>query len=453
MKTLKRLFANINYINFFATVVGSVIVAFGTSIHVDSGAADGGIIGIARLIEHFTDGQVEIWLSSLLINAFCYILAWRLMDARFVINMGVGTITYSLFVKLFEPLHLDLGNYILLATFLGMLCIEVGTGLMLRYGSSPNGEYVLSMALTKKGDFNFGWVHFIQDFIIIMLFIPIADIESVIYALIFMTLTTPIIDYMVTTPKKTSIKHSVEKKKKNWVPILITGLILIIILAGSAIFVGNVHHADKEAIEKYNAEYIHNVETRELSSNMTAYVPTGEIKAGFVFYPGGRVEHNAYEPLLKACAEQGIVTIVVKMPQNLAIFGINKGLKALDYFPEVESWYIGGHSLGGSIAATCAASHEDKFDGVILLGAYSINDITDLKVLSIYGSNDGVMKTNKYNKNKDNLPENFTEVVINGGNHAYFGMYGEQNKDGTATITNVEQINQTAIAIADFILK
>lgn len=452
MKTLKRLFANINYLNFFATIVGSAIVALGTAIHVDSGAADGGIIGIARLIEHFTDGKVEIWLSSLLINAFCYILAWRLMNTKFILNMGVGTITYSLFVKIFEPLNLDIGNYMLLATFIGMVCIEVGTGLMLRYGSAPNGEHVLSMAIVKKGDFDFGWFNFAKDFIIILLFIPVTDFDSVVYSLILMTLTTPIVDYMVTAPKRASIRTSMSKKKGKWIPIVITGIVLIIILSVSAIYLTTVFEADTEAIYAYNTEYIENVETKELEDGVTAYVPKGEIKAGLVFYPGARIEYISYEPLLKACAEEGIVCIVVRMPQNLAIFGINKGVSATEHFPSVESWYIGGHSLGGSMAASCASSHEDIFDGVVLLAAYSINDITNLEVLSVYGTEDDVINMNKYNKNKDNLPSDFTECVINGGNHAYFGMYGKQDGDGNATISNADQINTTAQYIVDFIL-
>ena len=452
MRTLKKLFANINYRNLLATIIGSAIVAFGTSIHVDSGAADGGIIGISRLIEHFTNGQVEIWFSSLVINIFCYVLAWRLMDARFVINMGVGTLTYSLFVKMFEPLHLDLGNYILLATFLGMLCIEIGTGLMLRYGSSPNGEYVLSMAVVKKGGFDFGWLHFLTDTVIILLFIPIADIESVIYALIFMTLTTPIVDYLVTAPKKSAIKTHASKKKGKWIPIIITGIVLVVLFTSVVIFLNTVSKADTKAINAYNKENIKNAETQVLSDHMIAYIPEGEIKAGLVFYPGGRVEYNSYEPLLKTCAQEGILCIVVEMPQNLAFFGINRGLKAIEHFPEIKDWYIGGHSLGGSMAATCAAANEGTFKGVILLGSYSVNNIKDHEVLTIYGSEDGVMNKNKYNKNKDNLPDNFTEVIIKGGNHAYFGMYGNQKNDGTATITNAEQIKQSAAYIVDFIL-
>jgi uncharacterized membrane-anchored protein YitT (DUF2179 family) len=447
-RAIRKFFSSINLTNLVFTMLGSAMVALGTSIHVDSGAADGGVIGIARIIEHFTDGRVEIWLSSLIINIFCYILAWRLMDSKFIVNMAVGTACYSLFVKLFEPIDLDLHDYTLLATFLGMRAIEVGTGLMLRYGSSPNGEHVLSMAIVKKGGFDFGWVHFIKDAVIIVLFFPIlGDIKPIIYSLILMTLTTPIVDIIVTAPKKSSIRKRASEKKNSWIPILIAGLIMVIIFSAVAIFINNYYKADTDGAPVYDT-----VEVIE-HDDMTVYAPTGEIKAGFVFYPGGRVEYTAYAPLLEACANNGILCIAVKMPANLAFFGMNKGIRAMELYPDIENWYIGGHSLGGSMAASCTSLHDDAFDGVILLASYSTVDISDLPVLSVYGSLDGVMNMNNYNKHEEKISRNLTKYVIEGGNHAYFGMYGEQKGDGEAKITNIEQITITASYIKNFILE
>jgi pimeloyl-ACP methyl ester carboxylesterase len=141
------------------------------------------------------------------------------------------------------------------------------------------------------------------------------------------------------------------------------------------------------------------------------------------------------------------------MPYNLAVLGPNKAIKAVELFPEVENWYIGGHSLGGAMASSCAALNPDLFGGVILLGAYSTNDITDFRVLSIYGTNDLVMNRVKYESNIKHLPKNFEEHVIIGGNHAYFGMYGEQDGDGEAIISNEEQIEITTGYIYRFITK
>lgn len=122
--------------------------------------------------------------------------------------------------------------------------------------------------------------------------------------------------------------------------------------------------------------------------------------------------------------------------------------------PEIASWYIGGHSLGGSMAASYVASHTEEFEGLVLLGAYSTADLsaTSLRVLSLFGSEDGVMNAEKYEQYRRNLPEGFREVILEGGNHAGFGMYGAQKGDGVATVTGEEQIALAAEYIAELIL-
>ena len=103
--------------------------------------------------------------------------------------------------------------------------------------------------------------------------------------------------------------------------------------------------------------------------------------------------------------------------------------------------------------AAYLSENTEDFEGLILLGSYSTANLSDtsLDALSIYGSEDKVLNYEKYNANKSNLPDDFTEVVIDGGCHAYFGMYGMQDGDGTPRITNKEQINQTVNRVAEFI--
>lgn len=172
-----------------------------------------------------------------------------------------------------------------------------------------------------------------------------------------------------------------------------------------------------------------------------------------IFYPGGKVQYEAYAPLMEACAKQGILCILLQMPGNLAVLDINAAEGIPEDYPDIENWYIAGHSLGGSMAASYISSHEKGYKGLILLAAYSTADLKEkgLDVLSIYGSQDGVLKMNSYEKYRSNLPEKFTEIVIPGGCHAYFGSYGAQKGDGTPEISNEEQILLTADAIGDFI--
>ena len=122
-------------------------------------------------------------------------------------------------------------------------------------------------------------------------------------------------------------------------------------------------------------------------------------------------------------------------------------------FPQIDSWYIGGHSLGGAMAASYAAKHSDELDGLVLLAAYSTADLMDsgLRVYTTYGSEDGVLNREKLEVNRGNLPQDTTETVINGGCHAGFGSYGSQKGDGEPAISAEEQQQQTADVVAAWI--
>jgi dienelactone hydrolase len=181
----------------------------------------------------------------------------------------------------------------------------------------------------------------------------------------------------------------------------------------------------------------------------------GNEDVGLIFYPGGKVEYTAYVPLMRALAARGVFCVLLEMPLNLAVLDMNAADGVQAQYPDVERWYIGGHSLGGSMAASYLAKHTEDFDGIVLLGAYSTADLstTSLEALSIFGSEDKVMNRGKYDKYKKNLPSDLTEIEIEGGCHAYFGMYGAQNGDGIPAISAQEQIYKTADYIWEFVSK
>ena len=64
-----------------------------------------------------------------------------------------------------------------------------------------------------------------------------------------------------------------------------------------------------------------------------------------------------------------------------------------------------------------------------------MNDIskTNLKVLSIYGSEDKMLNIPMYNIFKKKFTKDYKEVVIEGGCNSYFWMYGLQKSDGNPT--------------------
>ncbi len=230
------------------------------------------------------------------------------------------------------------------------------------------------------------------------------------------------------------------RKRKTFIIIVSVILTLAIVAGACAIYLGDYYRADNEAI----GAFLPQGATWSEESGRIVLEPDGATK-GLIFYPGGKVEYTAYVPLMQACAEKGILCVLLKMPFNLAVLDVNAADGIQTEYPEIENWYIGGHSLGGSMAATYIADNTDDYEGLILLGSYSTADLskTDLAVLSVFGSEDKVMNREKYDDNKSNLPSDFTEFVIDGGCHAYFGMYGAQDGDGTPTITNEEQIRLT----------
>ena len=240
------------------------------------------------------------------------------------------------------------------------------------------------------------------------------------------------------------------KNKRKLIIILISILLSVaLIIGGSAVYLGDYYRSDYEAIGAFMPGHS---EWKEEPDNTIVFEP--EIpKAGFIFYPGGKVEHRSYIPLMQALQERGVLCIIVKMPFNLAVFDINAADGIRAEYSEVKDWYIGSHSLGGSMAASYLGDHRDEFKGLVLLGSYSTEDLsdTDLRVLSVFGSEDNVMNKESYAEYKANLPEDFTEIEIPGGCHAYFGMYGTQEGDGTPAITNEEQIRLTADYIFELI--
>jgi predicted alpha/beta-hydrolase family hydrolase len=156
---------------------------------------------------------------------------------------------------------------------------------------------------------------------------------------------------------------------------------------------------------------------------------------------------------MRELAENGVLCVVPEMPGNLAVLNPKAAKGIPEQYPEITEWYLGGHSLGGSMAAVFAADHAEDYEGLILLAAYSTVDLreSDLRVLSIYGSEDGVLNFESYHDNRDNLPESTEEVVLNGGNHACFGSYGLQDGDSAARISPEKQVEKSAEHVLAFL--
>jgi pimeloyl-ACP methyl ester carboxylesterase len=174
------------------------------------------------------------------------------------------------------------------------------------------------------------------------------------------------------------------------------------------------------------------------------------LSTGLIFYPGGRVDPRSYAPAARDIAAEGHLVVIVPMPLNLAFLAPDRASTVVASFSEIEHWVIGGHSLGGAMAARFAYQSPSMVEGLLLWASYPArgNDLSDRDILvtSIYGTRDGLATPEEITASRALVPPNTEWVEIAGGNHAQFGWYGPQSGDNAATISREAQQREAVAA-------
>ena len=249
------------------------------------------------------------------------------------------------------------------------------------------------------------------------------------------------------------------RKRLLWI---IPAGIIVLLAAVFLCYTGRYYHADAKAAQAL----VSDPEVRVTETDYGWFFDGPSEDTGLVFYPGGKVDETAYAPLLHLLAAEEMDACLVKMPFHLAVFGKDKAQEVMDQY-DYSRWYVGGHSLGGAMAAGFAAEHGEAsedvlreeapegvlhggtLEGVILLAAYPTDPLDpDMSEILIYGSGDEVLNMQRLEESRQYAPEHLTEHIIKGGNHAQFGAYGEQKGDGKASLCMEEQIEETVQVIA-----
>lgn len=232
---------------------------------------------------------------------------------------------------------------------------------------------------------------------------------------------------------------------KRWLWLIL--LIPILALVGFVLWASNPLPPMAEALAALESD----ATVRVVQGEWLVFEPVGAARpAGFIFYPGGRVDPRAYAPYARAIAAQGYLTVIVPMPLNLAVLAPGRAADVIDRFPEIPRWVVGGHSLGGAMAASFAYGQPTGVAGLVLWAAYPADNNSlvgvDLPVISIYGTRDGLATPDKVLASARLLPGGARFVAVEGGNHAQFGWYGSQGGDGEATISRTAQQDQVVAA-------
>ena len=251
------------------------------------------------------------------------------------------------------------------------------------------------------------------------------------------------------TPEWPAVRRQA-KRLAGWLVVLV-----FVIVTFAVVFFGTPFEADSASIEavkshegismeRTNGGYV--LEPARTDSE-TGQARETDTDIGLVFYPGARVAPSAYVESLAPVAREANVTVVIpSMPLNLAIvdYGVARtGLRShaataeMADRPEIDRWYVGGHSLGGAMACWYADDHREDVEGLILYGSYCDRDIADsgLAALSVAGTQDTVIDASDYERGLEKLPADATVVELDGLNHTQFGSYSGQRGD-TATGTS-----------------
>ena len=195
--------------------------------------------------------------------------------------------------------------------------------------------------------------------------------------------------------------------------------------------------------------------TVEVSRASIRFTPTDERAVGLAFYPGAKVDPQAYAHVLRPVTEAGFTVVIFKQPYNLAILDSDAANAVIgDRDDTIDRWAVGGHSLGGAMASSYAESDRDELVGLLLYAAYPVRDMsarTGLAVMSVSGTNDGLATPADIDEHKPDLPASTEYVPIDGAVHSFFGDYGLQNGDGTPAISRTDAQRQIAEASIRFL--
>ena len=246
-----------------------------------------------------------------------------------------------------------------------------------------------------------------------------------------------------TTPLKKTLRY------------LLLGVLILLLAGAGGFFLWATNPAQPEAVALAALQTRDGVSFEDMDGWLVFQPLDSAPGTGLIFYPGGRVDPRAYAPHARDIAGQGFTVVIVPMPLNLAFFGLNRADQVMAAFPDIETWAVGGHSLGGAMAAEYVRAKPEQVSGLVLWAAYpgGNNDLSaaDLPILSVYASQDGLATLEDINDSRARLPLNTTFVEISGGNHAGFGWYGPQNGDGQATLSKPEQQELIVQATVDFL--
>lgn len=184
--------------NSLLCLLGSAILAFGLChVHAVSSVTEGGVLGLTLWL--YQTFSISPALTSLLMNAACYLFGFRVLGLSFIGYSAVAGGGFSVFYFLFDlfsPLFPSLSSRPLLAAVLGALFVGIGVGLCVVAGGAPSGDDALAMALSAKTKKDIRIFYLLSDILVLSLSLTYIPPRRIFYSLITVILSGQIIGLM-----------------------------------------------------------------------------------------------------------------------------------------------------------------------------------------------------------------------------------------------------------------
>ncbi len=192
------MFSRLSAKNCFLALLGAAIQAVGVcNIHAYSGVTEGGVLGATLLIQHWL--HISPAVSSLVLNAACYLLGWRTLGREFIwysILAGGGFSVFYALCEPFAPLWPALVTSPLLCAVIGAVFVGVGAGLSVRAGGAPGGDDALAMSLSRILKWDIQWVYLFSDLVVLALSATYIPWQKLGYSLLTVLLSGQIIGWV-----------------------------------------------------------------------------------------------------------------------------------------------------------------------------------------------------------------------------------------------------------------
>lgn len=203
-------------IKYLVIVLGTALYAVGFQFFLYPNAiVVGGVSGIAMIINMLTGLPVGV--LTIIMNIPLFILAWKYFGSDFIIGSLVGMLLSSVFVDLLAMTNYAPTNDMLLACFIGGAIKGVGLGIVYYVGATTGGiDIVAKFARRKFPYINFGTLVLVMDCVIIIVFAAVfKKVESAMYAVIAMFITSKAIDLMLYGIDNSNVCYIISNKSEQ----------------------------------------------------------------------------------------------------------------------------------------------------------------------------------------------------------------------------------------------